>query len=65
MSLSSSTLLGVVSESSKQCYNGRIDRKVLEQISIAYFSGHCKAIAPIWDQIGEKYKDKGSINVFR
>jgi len=27
----------------------------------APWCGHCKAIAPIWDQIGEKYSDKGDL----
>merc|ERR1712130_198865 len=27
----------------------------------APWCGHCKAIAPIWDQIGEKYADKGDL----
>jgi len=27
----------------------------------APWCGHCKAIAPIWDQIGQKYSDKGDL----
>jgi len=42
-------------------YNNRTDSKHLFIILALSDTGHCKQLVPIWDKLGEKFKDSADI----